>query len=123
MGCLPAKIFNRDITTWDDSEITDLNPSLSVPEDQEIYVYHRVFGSSTTNGITSYLHAACPEEWPESQVGSTITWADDTIGVQGSSNMAAALSSVEYAIGYIDSGHGHEDGLAEVELENADGLF
>ena len=37
--------------------------------------------------------------------------------------MAAYLASEEYAIGYIDAGHGHDDGLAEVELENADGLF
>lgn len=37
--------------------------------------------------------------------------------------MAEALSTVDYSIGYLDSGHGHTDGLEEVELENADGLF
>ena len=36
---------------------------------------------------------------------------------------AAYLASVNYAIGYIDSGHGHDDGLAEVELQNKEGLF
>ena len=56
-------------------------------------------------------------------VGSSITWDDSTYEAQGSGNMAAYLASEEYAIGYIDAGHGHDDGLAEVELENADGLF
>lgn len=122
-GCLLAKIFKTTIKTWDDPEILAINPSLSVPTDQPIYVYHRVKGSSTTNGITTYLHASCPEVWSKDLVGSSITWNETTYEAQGSGNMAAYLASVEYSIGYIDSGHGHSDGLSEVELENADGLF
>lgn len=122
-ACLLAKIFNRDITTWDDSEILAINPSLSVPSGQEIYVYHRVYGSSTTHGITTYLNSACPSEWPASQVGASVDWANGTYEAQGSSKMAAYLASVEYSIGYIDSGHGHDDELKEIELQNAAGLF
>jgi hypothetical protein len=31
-------------------------------------VYHRVLGSSTTGGITTYLNAACPAVWGITQV-------------------------------------------------------
>jgi len=122
-ACLLAKIFKTEITTWDHADIVAINPALDVPTDQPIYVYHRVKGSSTTNGITTYLHASCPSVWTKDLVGSKITWDDSTYEAQGSGNMAAYLASVEYSIGYIDSGHGHDDGLAEVELENSDGLF
>eukprot|EP00968_Pinguiococcus_pyrenoidosus_P015102 scaffold1390_cov249-Pinguiococcus_pyrenoidosus.AAC.6 len=37
--------------------------------------------------------------------------------------MEAALRSNPYAIGYLDAGHGHGAGLAEIELENIAGLF
>ncbi|KAJ8605646.1 hypothetical protein CTAYLR_000149 [Chrysophaeum taylorii] len=122
-ACLLADIFNRDITTWDDSEILAVNPNLDVPTSQPILVYHRVLGSSTTSGITTYLNSACPSKWPADQVGSTITWADGTFEAQGSGGMSEAISGNEYAIGYIDSGHGHDDGLSEIELENQFGTY
>ncbi len=122
-GCLLAKIFSRAITTWDDAEILAINPSLAVPADQPIYVYHRVYGSSTTSGITTYLNSACPSIWTSDLVGKTVEWANGTYGVEGSGNMAAALASIEYSIGYIDSGHGHDDGLKEIELQNLAGTF
>ena len=37
--------------------------------------------------------------------------------------MSAAISGEEYTIGYIDSGHGHDDGLSEISLQNFDGTF
>lgn len=120
-ACLLADIFNRDVTEWDDSEIMDLNPNLDVPAGEPILVYRRVSGSSTTNGITTYLNAACPDKWPEDQVGSSITWPEGTLEAEGSGGMSAGISGSLYTIGYIDSGHGHDDGLFEIELENADG--
>ncbi|KAH8083839.1 hypothetical protein JL720_8076 [Aureococcus anophagefferens] len=85
-----------------------------------IVVYHRTYGSSTTKGITQYLAAACPDKW--TQVGSTIDWPSSTFAV-GSGEMSSMISSTPYAIGYIDSGHGHDDGLSEIELKNLDGTY
>eukprot|EP00929_Paragymnodinium_shiwhaense_P060674 TRINITY_DN302_c0_g1_i6.p1 TRINITY_DN302_c0_g1~~TRINITY_DN302_c0_g1_i6.p1 ORF type:complete len:891 (+),score=136.06 TRINITY_DN302_c0_g1_i6:95-2767(+) len=122
-ACIIAKIFKRQIRTWDDVEITTLNPDLSVPPGQNILVYHRVLGSSTTAGVTTYLNAACPASWPATDVGKTITWAADTYEAQGSGEMSAKIASNPYAIGYIDSGHGHDDGLKEIALGNLDGTY
>ncbi|KAH8053152.1 hypothetical protein JL722_9819 [Aureococcus anophagefferens] len=120
-ACIIADIFNAVITTWDHDDIMAINPDFSPPSGQPIVVYHRTHGSSTTKGITQYLAAACPEKW--TQVGSTIEWPDVTVAVEGSGEMSSSISSTEYSIGYIDSGHGHDDGLSEVELKNLYGTY
>jgi len=86
-------------------------------------VYHRVKGSSTTGGVTTYLHASCPAVWPGSMVGKQITWPSDTFEAYGSGEMSSKISSTDYAIGYIDSGHGHDDGLKEIALQNKAGTY
>lgn len=122
-ACLLARIFARDITTWDDDDIAAINPILDVPKNQAIIVYHRTHGSSTTSGITTYLNTACPDFWTADMVGSTVSWDSGTYAVEGSGGMSTHIAATDYSIGYIDSGHGHDDKLREVELENADGFF
>eukprot|EP00958_Prasinococcus_capsulatus_P000346 scaffold30_cov416-Prasinococcus_capsulatus_cf.AAC.3 len=129
-SCLLGKIFARTITTWDDPEVKELNPELQVPSDQNILVVHRVKGSSSTAGTTEYLDKACgAPDWPVCLrigmlgSGSTIEWPEDTFGAEGSGGVTEFLQTNEYAIGYLDSGHGVSAGLSEIELENKDGYF
>ena len=64
--CLLARIFNRDITTWDHPDIMEFNPNMNLPsENYPINVAHRVEGSSSTASLTAYLRASCPEHWTE----------------------------------------------------------
>ena len=37
--------------------------------------------------------------------------------------MTNCIRDIPGTIGYIDSGHGHDEGLVEIELQNADGFF
>jgi len=122
-ACVLADIFMGVITTWDHADIKAINPSFSPPAGQAITVFHRTYGSSTTKGITQYLHAACPTKWTADLVGSTIAWPASTSAVEGSGEMSSSISATEYSIGYIDSGHGHDDGLSEIELKNLHGTF
>jgi len=115
-----AKIFQRDITAWDDSEITALNPDLNAPAGQNIVVAHRTKGSSSTYLASGYLDRSSGGVWTLGQ-NALITWPADTVAVQGSSGMAAELQQVDFSIGYIDSDHGHRLHLKEVALKNADG--
>lgn len=69
-GCILARIFSRDITTWDHPDILALNPGMTVPNGQGITVVHRTLGSSSTASITEYLHTRCPEHWPLELVSS-----------------------------------------------------
>lgn len=119
-SCTLAKIFRRDITTWDHATIVAENPNLSVPAGQPITIIHRSDGSSSTYGITSYLYEACPEFWPgvvkdDSLFPTNATYAKPR---QGSSNVANAIAENQYSIGYIDAGHGHELGFQEISLTN-----
>lgn len=146
--CVMAKIFSRQITHWNDPEIVALNPTASLPN-KGIVMLHRKKGSSTTNFFTKYLHETtqneCPTAWTlgygaaltsDADVAkySTVTgrWAADqavteggggVVTCEGSGQMSSNLASIPFAIGYIDSGHGHADGLSEVKLRNADGNY
>jgi len=121
-ACLLAKIFAGTITTWDHADIKAQNPGLSVPAGTTIKVGHRTLGSSSTGGVTGYLHKKCPDQWTLG-AGSSVAW---TTGggftpVQGSPGMQELITGTQYAIGYLDSGHGHDFGLSEVALTNQDG--
>lgn len=119
-SCTLAKIFRRDITTWDHATIVAENPNLSVPAGQPITIIHRSDGSSSTYGITSYLYEACPEFWPGVVKDDSLFPTDATYAKprQGSSNVANAIAENQYSIGYIDAGHGHELGFQEISLTN-----
>mmetsp|Transcript_64070 Transcript_64070/g.75063 ORF Transcript_64070/g.75063 Transcript_64070/m.75063 type:complete len:482 (-) Transcript_64070:418-1863(-) len=122
--CVLARIFKRDITVWDHEDILKLNDGLSLPyEDYPITVAHRKLGSSSTSSITAYLHKSCPTEWPVELVGKTIDWPKDTESCEGSGGMTNCIRDVPGTIGYIDAGHGHDEGLIEIELRNIDGTF
>jgi ABC-type phosphate transport system substrate-binding protein len=125
--CMLAKIFSRGITRWNDPLLREGGVNQGLADvDEEIRVYHRTRGSSTTNFFTQYLHEStrqdCPGDWTASY-GTTVTWAASTNAVVGSGGMSSALQAVPYGIGYIDSGHGHDDGLKEVKLQNLAGNF
>lgn len=104
--CLLAKIFLRQITTWDDPDILAENPDLKVDPGSPITVLRRTDGSSSTSGITAYLSKACPEVWGSNLVGSTIEWPAGTSGHQGSGGITEGMQSTAMAITYLSSGEG-----------------
>jgi len=128
-SCLLSKILRRVITTWDDPAIKDLNRDLKVPAGQSIKVVHRNLGSSSTAGITEYLAKATTDsvddncKWSEDNKGSNVTWDSATVGVFGSGGMADYLGENDYAIGYLDAGHGHSLNLEEIALQNKAGTY
>lgn len=123
-SCLLARIFSRDITSWDDPDILLKNPALQTsPTGLDITVVHRVKGSSSTDGVTNYLHGACGDIWPADKVGANITWDEETLGCEGSGGVTECINENEGAIGYIDAGHGINADLSEIELENQDGFL
>jgi len=95
----------------------DLNPNMKLPADGlEISVARRVKGSSSTASVTGYLSKKCPDHWPLG-AGSTVGWSLDTMECQGSGGVTKCIRDKEGAIGYIDAGHGWDEGLKEVRLE------
>ena len=139
-ACTLAKIFSRTIKYWDHEDIKKLNPTLNIPANQAIKVATRTSGSSSTSLTSQYLDLLagansqeCPGAWslhkdcspdpecPEKKYGSKIKWPTDVEKVVGSSGMSSYLGKNEWAIGYVDAGHGWEKNLKEVELKNKNG--
>mmetsp|Transcript_8119 Transcript_8119/g.11616 ORF Transcript_8119/g.11616 Transcript_8119/m.11616 type:complete len:494 (-) Transcript_8119:341-1822(-) len=134
--CALAKIFRAQIQYWDDPEIVSLNDHIASTLKEKklpIKVARRVLGSSSTATFTQYLHEStqldCPDTWPkvtssgEKLVGKVIDWDDTTLPCQGSGGVTDCIRDNEGAIGYIDAGHGNDEGLAEIELRNLAGIY
>lgn len=127
-ACHLAKIFRREITTWDDEELLPDNPNLSqvIPAgvtNPPIHVARRVLGSSSTASLTEFLNNGCPASWPAELVGKEIVWPEDTMECEGSAGMSKCLVDRPGAIGYMESGHGWAENFKEVELKNKFGTF
>jgi ABC-type phosphate transport system substrate-binding protein len=119
-ACLIARIYAGDITTWDHPAIQAENPALTATA--PIKVAHRLDGSSSTSGFTTYLSEKCPTDWTLGGESSFDNWPVGT-GFEGSGGMSGYLEAEPYAIAYIDSGHGIAEGLAEIALQNKDDFF
>jgi ABC-type phosphate transport system substrate-binding protein len=70
---------------------------------------------------TQYLSKSCDQYWPADKVGTTIDWPTDTMECEGSGGVTECITSIPGAIGYLDAGHGINEGLQEIELENKAG--
>ena len=82
------------------------------------------FHSSSANSFLQYLHATCPGEWGEDRVQSKLTdWHVSTNPCQGSGGMTNCIRENPGSIGYMDSGHGWSEELAEVNVRNKRGNY
>ncbi|MBO0867763.1 MAG: phosphate ABC transporter substrate-binding protein PstS [Micromonosporaceae bacterium] len=116
-----AKIFQRDIKTWNDPAIKADNPSATLPN-KPIVVAHRSDGSGTTNNFTKYLTEAVPSVWKLSS-GDTVNWPKDTTGGAKNAGVAQIIKSSDGAIGYVDLADAKAAGLVFASIKNKDGQF
>jgi PBP superfamily domain len=69
-----------------------------------------------------YLNSSCPDVWPSDWVGDVVeNWPNDTLPCSGSSGMVTCIEANPGAIGYIETGHGFQAGLEEIDLSNKAG--
>ena len=114
-----AKIFQRQITKWDDAAIKALNPDANLPS-TDIVVAHRSDGSGTTENFTKYLVAAAPNTWTLKS-GSTVEWPADTQAGNGNAGVATIVKDTPGAIGYVDLSDAKATGLKFATIVNKAG--
>lgn len=95
-----AKIFNQDISQWNDPEIAEQNPDADLP-DERIVPVNRSDDSGTTDNFTKYLAAAAGDAWPH-EPGQTWPVAGGEAGAQ-TAGVVSILSSTPGTIGYSDA--------------------
>jgi phosphate transport system substrate-binding protein len=116
-----AKIFSRQIKTWDDPAIKAENPSAKLPS-TPITVARRSDSSGTTQNFTTFLTKAAPSSWTLG-ASSTINWPSDTQGASGNAGVAQIITKTDGAIGYVDYSDAQAIGLTYAKVKNADGKY
>jgi phosphate transport system substrate-binding protein len=114
-----ARVFQRQVTKWDDPAIAALNPGAELPS-TDIVVVHRSDGSGTTENFTKYLVAAAPDTWTLKS-GSTVEWPADTQAGNGNAGVAGIVKDTAGAIGYVDLSDAKATGLTFATVVNKAG--
>jgi len=113
-----AKIFNSEITKWNDPAIAKVNPDVTLP-DQPIAQFHRSDGSGTTDNFTQWLKAAAPDAWPY-ESGSD--WAaKGGQGAKGSDGVASSVKSTPNSIGYVEESFLEQANAKAAWIDNGGG--
>ena len=117
-GTVISDIFLGKITKFNDPAIQELNPEVSLP-DEDIVVAHRSDGAGTTFVFVSYL-AKVSEEWNEKVgVGKSVEWPTG-IGGKGNEGVANVVKTTPYSIGYIELAYAFQNDIPYAAVENAD---
>ncbi len=120
-----AKIFQRQITKWNDAAIAAENTGVTLP-DTAITVVHRSDSSGTTGNFTKFLEKSVGKDkgaiWTLG-TDSTVQWAADTQAGEGNAGVAQIVKSTDGAIGYVDFSDATDGGLQMAAIENAAGKF
>jgi phosphate transport system substrate-binding protein len=122
-GEVLAEMFMGWIVNWNDPKIAKLNPGKKLP-DQTITVVHRADGSGTTFNFTDYLTVAS-KLWAEKVgKGAAVKWpAASSVGGKGNEGVAANVSRVKGAIGYVEYAYAKKNNIPYFQLQNKDGKY
>ena len=108
-----AKIFNQEITTWNDKAIAADNPGADLP-DTRITPVNRSDESGTTENFVEYLSEVVPSVWTHEVSGDWPVKGGEA--ASGTSGVVEAVGAGEGAIGYADASQAGELGIAKIEV-------
>jgi phosphate transport system substrate-binding protein len=116
-----AKIFQAQITTWNDPAIKALNPTAKLPS-TTITVVHRTDGSGTTQNFTHFLQVAAASTWKLGS-GSTVQWPSSTQGAAQNGGVGSLIADTNGAVGYVDFADATELKLNFASIKNSTGKY
>jgi phosphate transport system substrate-binding protein len=121
-----ARIFQREITRWDDPAIVADNPTLAGRLKGDITVARRSDGSGTTENFTKFLDKAVGAKagnvW-RLKSGSTVEWPADTQAGNGNAGVSQIVQDTKGAIGYVDYSDAVATELRFAAVQNKAGVF
>jgi phosphate transport system substrate-binding protein len=127
-GKLLSAIYQGQVTSWNNSQITSLNPGVNLP-DIPIVTVHRSDSSGDTFLFTSFLSDTDPSGWGQKYSYSTSIQFPNAPGAEGAeknSGMLSTCQSTKGCIAYIGVSYLKKAlaaGLGEAELQNKSGNF
>lgn len=120
-GPVLADIYLGRITRWNDGRITELNPSIVLP-DSNIRVVYRSDGSGTTFNFVHYLSQISPEWKQRVGFGTAVRWPTG-FGGRGNEGVAAYVKQLQGSIGYVELSYALINRLTYTEMMNAAGAW
>lgn len=122
---LIAKIFQVEITKWNDPAILAENAGAKLP-DSPIVVAHRSDGSGTTENFTKFLDSAVGSKgdgtW-KLKSGSTVEWASSTQAAEGNGGLSKFVKDTVGSISYVDFSDAKVAGLKAASIKNQAGKY
>ncbi len=120
-GEVLADIFLGKIKKWNDPRLQELNPELSLP-DQDIVVVHRSDGSGTTYVWVDYL-SKVSKKWAERVGrGTSVSWPVG-LGGKGNEGVAGLVKRTPGALGYVELIYALANNLDYGAVRNRAGEF
>lgn len=116
-----AKIFQAQITKWNDPAIKADNPGVSLPG-TAITIAHRSDSSGTTQNFSQFLVQAAGSVW-KLGTSSTINWPANSRGGEGNGGVASIIKSTPGAIGYVDYADAKASALTFATVKNQVGKY
>jgi len=116
-----AGIFDGSITTWNASQITALNPGVTLPSNA-IVPEVRADSSGTTYIFSDYLKSANPTTWTLG-TSKTVAWPSVAVQSPKNSGVAASIKSTPYSIGYVELAYAIQNNFTYASVKNAAGVF
>ena len=113
-----AKIFQGQITKWNDPAIAALNEGKTLP-DTDITPIFRSDSSGTTDNFQKYLEAASAGAWTKGDGSEFQGGAGE--GAQKSAGVAQAVQATPGAIGYVEKGFADQAGLPYAQINTGAG--
>jgi phosphate transport system substrate-binding protein len=120
-GPVIADMFMGKITSWNDPEISKLNPGVNLP-DTHITPVYRSDGSGTSFAFTDWLTKVSPD-WSSNVGTSTQPPFPTGTGAEHSSGVVAAVQATDGAVTYVDLAYVQANDLSYALLQNAAGKY
>jgi phosphate transport system substrate-binding protein len=127
-GKVLAAMYRGTVKTWNDPQITALNPGVNLPA-TPVVPLHRSDGSGATFLFAQYLSKQDPDGWGKSPgFGTTIAFpaVPGALGETGNGGMVTGCSETPGCVAYIGISYldkATQKGLGEAQLGNASGNY
>ncbi len=127
-GKVLAAMYRGTVKTWNDPQITALNPGVNLPA-TPVVPLHRSDGSGATFLFTQYLSKQEPDGWGKSPgFGTTVDFpaVPGALGENGNGGMVTGCAQTPGCVAYIGISYldqTNQKGLGEAQLGNASGKY
>ena len=121
-GKILGEIYLGQITNWDNPQIAKINAGIHLPN-LKITPVFRGDTSGDSYALSGYL-SAVSSAWTATNGGATVSFPESVgVAARGNAGVAAAIRSVNGAVGYVSVSFLISQKITVARIQNADGNY